>query len=79
LVESGGNLGYGGGMNAGLQLIGHCDAVLMLNPDLRLAPDAITRLLEAINESTRGAPLPRRAGNVGCGNYGVQSLVSLIR
>jgi GT2 family glycosyltransferase len=27
-------------------LIGHCDAVLMLNPDLRLAPDAITRLLD---------------------------------
>ena len=59
LVESGGNLGYGGGMNAGLRLAGHCDAVLMLNPDLRLAPDAITRLFEAIsNENQIGAVVP---------------------
>jgi exopolysaccharide biosynthesis WecB/TagA/CpsF family protein len=58
LVESGGNLGYGGGMNAGLRLVGHCDAVLMLNPDLRLAPDAITRLFEAINENQIGAVVP---------------------
>jgi GT2 family glycosyltransferase len=58
LVESGGNLGYGGGMNAGLRLVGRCDAVLMLNPDLRLAPDAITRLREAINENQIGAVVP---------------------
>jgi exopolysaccharide biosynthesis WecB/TagA/CpsF family protein len=58
LVESGGNLGYGGGMNAGVRLIGHCDAVLMLNPDLRLAPDAITRLFEAINDNQIGAVVP---------------------
>ena len=58
LVESGGNLGYGGGMNAGLRLVGHCDAVLMLNPDLRLAPDAITRLFEAVNENQIGAVVP---------------------
>jgi GT2 family glycosyltransferase len=58
LVEAGGNLGYGGGMNAGLRLVGRCDAVLMLNPDLRLAPDAITRLFEAINENQIGAVVP---------------------
>jgi GT2 family glycosyltransferase len=58
LVESGGNLGYGGGMNAGLRLVGHCDAILMLNPDLRLAPDAISRMFEASNENQNGAVVP---------------------
>jgi exopolysaccharide biosynthesis WecB/TagA/CpsF family protein len=65
LVESGGNLGYGGGMNAGLPLVGHCDAVLMLNPDLTLAPDAITRLLAAADADRIGAVVPLVLDEVG--------------
>ena len=58
MVESGGNLGYAGGINAGLPFVGQCDAVLILNPDLRLAPDAVTRLLEALNDDRIGAVVP---------------------
>ena len=46
VVESGGNLGYSGGLNVGLSFTGSCDNVLFLNPDLAVAPDTVTRLLE---------------------------------
>lgn len=58
LVEPGGNLGYGGGINAGMRLVGHCAAVLILNPDLTLAPDTVTRLLEAADSDRVGAVVP---------------------
>jgi exopolysaccharide biosynthesis WecB/TagA/CpsF family protein len=58
LVESGGNVGYGGGINAGLSVIGHSDFVLTLNPDLTLAPDAVTRLLTAAEAERTGAVVP---------------------
>jgi GT2 family glycosyltransferase len=58
LVESGGNLGYAGGINAGLPLAGDCDAVLILNPDLALAPEAVARLLTAADEARVGAVVP---------------------
>lgn len=58
LVESGGNLGYAGGINVGLPFVGHCDAILILNPDLTLAPDAVTRMLEAVEDDKIGAVVP---------------------
>lgn len=58
VVESGGNVGYGAGMNAGLRAIGNADAVLMLNPDLALAPGAVTRLLTAAAADRVGAVVP---------------------
>jgi exopolysaccharide biosynthesis WecB/TagA/CpsF family protein len=58
LVESGGNLGYAGGINAGLPFVGNCDAVLILNPDLTLAPDAVTRLLGALDDERIGVVVP---------------------
>lgn len=48
LIESGGNVGYAAGINAALPYIGRCEAVLILNPDLRLEPHAVTRLLGAL-------------------------------
>jgi GT2 family glycosyltransferase len=58
LVESDGNLGYSGGINAGLRLIGNCDNLLFLNPDLAIAPDAVTRLLGAADKERVGAVVP---------------------
>jgi exopolysaccharide biosynthesis WecB/TagA/CpsF family protein len=58
LVEPGGNLGYAGGINAGLPLVGNCDNVLILNPDLALVPDTVTRLLAAANAEQVGAVVP---------------------
>ena len=58
-VESGGNLGYAGGINAGLPSAGSYDAILILNPDLTLAPDAVTRLLRGASTNNRiGAVVP---------------------
>jgi GT2 family glycosyltransferase len=58
LVEPNGNLGYAGGINAGLRLIGSCDAVLILNPDLTLEPSAMTRLLLALDDDGVGVVVP---------------------
>lgn len=60
LVESGGNLGYAGGINVALPLTEPCDAVLIFNPDLRVKPDAVNRLLESLAADPRvGAVVPR--------------------
>ncbi|SEL11967.1 glycosyltransferase family 2 protein [Rhodococcus maanshanensis] len=59
LIESGGNLGYAGGINAALPFTEPCGAVLILNPDLRLLPGAVTRLLGVLDEDSRiGAAVP---------------------
>lgn len=60
LIESGGNLGYAGGINVALPLTENCSAVLILNPDLRVEPGAINRLLETLEQDPRiGVVLPR--------------------
>jgi GT2 family glycosyltransferase len=58
LVESGGNRGYSGGINAALPMVGRCENVLILNPDLELAPDAVPRLIAAADEAGVGAVVP---------------------
>ncbi|MGW4247163.1 glycosyltransferase family 2 protein [Nocardia sp. NPDC004722] len=58
-VASGGNLGYAGGINVGLGHIGSPDAVLILNPDLRVRPGAIARMVAALDADERiGAVVP---------------------
>ncbi|HYN33116.1 MAG TPA: glycosyltransferase family 2 protein [Ilumatobacteraceae bacterium] len=58
LVESGGNLGYAGGINVGLGRVESCDSVLILNSDLGLSPDAVTRLVAASDAGCIGAVVP---------------------
>ena len=58
VVESGGNLGYAGGINVGLRVVESCAAVMVLNSDLGLAPDAVTRLLAASHDDRIGAVVP---------------------
>jgi len=45
LVNAGANLGYGKGMNLGVQHSGNADWLLLINPDLTLAPGALDTLL----------------------------------
>lgn len=60
LIESGGNLGYAGGINRALPHTGSCGSVLILNPDLRVRPGAIGRLLETLASDDRvGVVVPR--------------------
>ena len=58
LIESNENLGYAGGINAGLPCADPCDAVLILNPDLALAFDTVTRLQLAAEAERIGAVVP---------------------
>lgn len=60
LIESGGNLGYAGGINAAQPFTEPCGAVLILNPDLRLMPDAISGMLGPLRTDDQiGAVVPR--------------------
>ncbi len=59
-VEGHGNLGYAGGVNVGLRAR-HAgdDAVLVLNPDLRLATDALESMWRTMTKHGAGIVVPR--------------------
>ncbi|HZB42693.1 MAG TPA: glycosyltransferase [Ilumatobacter sp.] len=61
LVSLDRNRGYAAGINAGIAagLADDIDAVLVLNPDVRLDPGAGTALLEALGQSGTGIAVPR--------------------
>lgn len=53
------NPGYGAAINAGAQLAGDVDWLLIVNPDVRLEPDSIDALLRAVSsDATIGAAGP---------------------
>ena len=58
LIETGQNLGYAGGINVARANCGPCASILILNPDLELAPDAIVRLYETLDDPGVGAAVP---------------------
>ncbi|MEM6793725.1 MAG: glycosyltransferase family 2 protein [Acidobacteriota bacterium] len=48
-VESSGrNLGYAGGFNRGVELLGSADAFMVMNPDLELLPSCLQQLVAAL-------------------------------
>jgi GT2 family glycosyltransferase len=51
VVETGANLGYGGGLNRGRAVSVGCRAVLVANPDLRFGPGSIRALFDASTRS----------------------------
>ena len=58
-VPSGGNLGYAAAINIGSRLIPAGHAMLVLNPDLTLAPGTLGRLLDGFGQSGVGVVVPR--------------------
>lgn len=58
-VSTGGNLGYAGGLNAVMHHAVDSDAVLVLNPDLRVEADAIELLVDRMRRSRAGIVVPR--------------------
>lgn len=58
LVESGANVGYPAAINIGLSMRGDTEFVVILNPDLRLLPEALARLLDAGGGPDVGAVVP---------------------
>lgn len=58
-VETGGNLGYAGGVNAARGHVGDADTVLVLNPDLSVQRGAIRSMLDRMIRSDAGVVVPR--------------------
>lgn len=62
IVQTGRNAGYAAAFNAALAAAGEYDAVLVLNPDVRLAPGCVAGLLAGLGPSaggTVGVVVPR--------------------
>ena len=58
LVEAGANLGYAGAINLGLRHVAPGEAVLVLNPDLRLPPNTLSSLWRRMQAERAGAVVP---------------------
>lgn len=59
VVETGRNGGYAAGINAAVAAAAPHDAVLVLNPDIRLAPDCVPELLAVLRRRDAGIVVPR--------------------
>jgi GT2 family glycosyltransferase len=67
LIGLAGNRGYAGGLNAGYRALAGVDlaAVLVLNPDIRLRPGSVVRLLAALAEPGIGIVVPKLVDGAG--------------
>jgi N-acetylglucosaminyl-diphospho-decaprenol L-rhamnosyltransferase len=59
VVETGRNAGYAAGINAAVAAAKPFDAVLVLNPDIRLAPDCVPELLKLLRQRDAGIAVPK--------------------
>ena len=59
VIETGGNLGYAGGINAAMRAVGDAHGILVLNPDLVVEPGAIAALRERLRHADVGVVVPR--------------------
>lgn len=59
LIDAGANLGYSGAINLARKHLGKARTTLVLNPDLRLLPDSVRYLYQAIHTTGAGAVVPR--------------------
>jgi len=57
-VPTGGNLGYAGGINAAMAVAGQAGSYLILNPDLRVEPGAVSAMLKRMKQQGAGAVVP---------------------
>lgn len=57
-VETGANLGYAGGINVARQHAGQCEALAVLNPDLKLEPGALREMFTALGDPAVGLVVP---------------------
>lgn len=59
VVELGANHGYAAGVNTGVTAAGAVDAVLVANPDIRLGPGSVARMVETMIDTRAGIVVPR--------------------
>lgn len=79
-VASGGNLGYAAGLNVGMAYVGPAEAVLVLNPDLRVEPGAVRTLLDTMRSDSRiGIVAPRILDAEGRTTHSLRHAPGLLR
>jgi GT2 family glycosyltransferase len=59
VVPMGGNLGYSAAINAALDAVPPTRAAFVLNPDIRLGPRSVVRLLDGLDLPGTGITVPR--------------------
>jgi GT2 family glycosyltransferase len=59
IVASDENRGYSAGINAGVRAARPSDAILVLNDDIRLEPEALSRLYAALGDPATGIAVPK--------------------
>jgi N-acetylglucosaminyl-diphospho-decaprenol L-rhamnosyltransferase len=64
-VPMGRNAGYAAGINTAAGMPGDWRALVVLNPDVRLAPGSVAKLLAALDVPGTGIAVPRLAGEDG--------------
>lgn len=79
LVETGGNLGYAGGINAAARLAGDAGAILVLNPDLRVRPGALAAMLQRLQQPGTGIVVPLLADEDGSTYHSLRREPSILR
>ena len=79
VVETGGNLGYAGGLNAAMSHVGEAPAILVLNPDVVLEPGCIAALENRMRVSGAGIVVPRILDAVGALSFSLRREPSVIR
>lgn len=78
VVETGGNLGYAGGLNAAVAAAGDQDAYLILNADVRLFPGCVATLFNTLG-GTVGIAVPRLVDGDGRLLWSMRRQPSLLR
>ena len=53
------NVGYAGGINRGVREAGQAEAILILNPDVRLTPGSVLPMLETLRSPGTGLVVPQ--------------------
>lgn len=78
LIETGGNLGYSGGLNAAIRAAGEQDGYLVLNADVRLTPGCVATLFDALGDGV-GIAVPRLIDGTGKAIWSMRREPTLLR
>jgi len=78
-VAMGRNAGYAAGINAGVAAGAPADAILVLNPDIRLAPHSVRSLLDATATARVGISVPRLVDEDGATMFSLRRDPSVTR
>lgn len=73
------NRGYAAGINRGVEALGGDGPILVLNPDVRLAPGAVRQLVEALRLPDTGVAAPKVLDEDGSLSFSLRNKPSLRR